>query len=1041
MKKRYTFLILIFVFACALDIQAQNLQVDIERVLSQDETILSFSKDESRNISSILASGNIRFVSPNGSVRILAEGQYGYEKLVYESFPALASDGGKDSFEFMGFETGQIKGFIPEKICIRIFDAEVDHLKITVSGIGRLKRTPVTSLKARTKSVPSISVPVIDEDSMRQIFINRLNRRLEASNALWRAGDTPFGRLSYEQKKAMYGGVVPNFKGAEYYIGGILDVDQVSIDSRQDQKSSYVPDFDWRNRHGATVKGSPYFQNEITGWITPVKDQGSCGSCWAFSAIGAMEAVAKLYRNTTYNFDLSEQELVSCSGAGSCRGGWAASALDYISRNSIQDERSFPYKAQDRPCLEIKKPTYTIKNAGKTLFSPTNNEFASIEALKSMLIKSPMAGRIGTWSHAMTLVGYKTIKAGDVIYASPSSKIVIHPGDHRIGKTAWIFKNSWGKSWGEHGFLYAFVNINNMVSSAVPTHPFTYRCYLSISSEASKEMLAALHGPTQAYDKDNDGYYWWGIGPRPKNLPANAKPGEDSDDSDASIGPMDQYGFPSLLKNYDLYIKDNEEDMGFEPNKTIKNGNFWSAPEVWVRRGNDNVEIHQNPTPNADNYIKVRIWNRGSQVSKPSTVVAYWSKAGTNLPWPGAWTGENLEDGVTMGARISDVGKIPPINPGDSKIVTIKWRTPDPQQYANIENKQIGGDNLWHFCLLLRITDRNDPDTYPFIPTSHVNVINNNNLAQRNVTFEELGSSGYQGTVAVYNHLTEHKKYSLDIVELLEDNQVSIFKQAKVSLKMSPKVLNAWTRGGKKGKYLKSTGTPSVVEYTSSSGELKDMIFNPKEYSLVNLKVNFTSVLPWNSQPEKRTLLLRQIDEKGVVVGGETFVIVRNPRAVIIPHVEQERQGEKLILVARGVEEDAEYRWFDSKGNFVGEGETLSCDPYNKETYRVEVMAKADGYCTYSKTTVEPDEKSSRLQVIPNPVRSRLTLLYKLPTKEIHFLHIRRLDDMRILRRELVDAHRQEIHIDVSDLLQGGYAISILDKNGQLIATAKFFKE
>ena len=82
------------------------------------------------------------------------------------------------------------------------------------------------------------------------------------------------------------------------------------------KKSSYVPDFDWRTRHSASVKGSPYFQNEITGWITPVKDQKSCGSCWAFSAIGAMEAVAKLHKNTTCNFDLSEQELVSCSKRG-----------------------------------------------------------------------------------------------------------------------------------------------------------------------------------------------------------------------------------------------------------------------------------------------------------------------------------------------------------------------------------------------------------------------------------------------------------------------------------------------------------------------------------------------------------------------------------------------------------------------------------------------------------------------------------------------------------------------------------------------------
>ena len=340
MKKKYVFLTLAFVFVCVLKMQAQNLETNIMKVLSQDETVLSFSTDESRNISGILASGDVKFTSSNGYVRILAEDQYGYEKLVYESFPTLASEGGRDSFELMGFETGKIKDFIPEKIYVRISDAELEHLKIIVSGIQTLQHAP--SLQARTKSVPLSVVPIFDEYAMRRRFIARLNLELAASGALWRAGDTPFSRLSYEEKKEMYGGVVPHFNGAEYYIGGIFDVDNYATGSGQSQQSFYVPDFDWRMRHSATIKGSPYFQNEITGWITPVKDQGNCGSCWAFSAIGAMEAVAKLYRNTTYNFDLSEQEVVSCSGAGSCNGGSASSALDYISHDRIQDEFSFP---------------------------------------------------------------------------------------------------------------------------------------------------------------------------------------------------------------------------------------------------------------------------------------------------------------------------------------------------------------------------------------------------------------------------------------------------------------------------------------------------------------------------------------------------------------------------------------------------------------------------------------------------------------------------------------------------------------------------
>ena len=66
MKKNYIFLTFVFVLACVLNMQAQSFETDITKVLSQDETVLSFNKNEARNISGILASGNIKFTSSNG---------------------------------------------------------------------------------------------------------------------------------------------------------------------------------------------------------------------------------------------------------------------------------------------------------------------------------------------------------------------------------------------------------------------------------------------------------------------------------------------------------------------------------------------------------------------------------------------------------------------------------------------------------------------------------------------------------------------------------------------------------------------------------------------------------------------------------------------------------------------------------------------------------------------------------------------------------------------------------------------------------------
>ena len=1042
MKKNYIFLTFVFIFACVLNMQAQNFETDIAKVLSQDETLLSFNKNEARNISGILTSGSIKFTSPNGHVRILVADEYGYEKLIYESFPLLAFKEGKDNFELMGFETGKIKDFVPEKVHILISDAMVEHLKITVSGLSAPQQAPSASLQARTKTVP-LPPTFIDEDTRIKYLIYRLNLELKASGALWRAGDTPFGRLSYEEKKEMYGGTVPNFKGAEYYIGGIIDVDVPSV---RYQKSSYVPDFDWRTRHCATVKGSPYFQDEITGWITPVKDQKNCGSCWAFSAVGAMEAVAKLYKNTTCNFDLSEQELVSCSNAGSCNGGWTPFALDYISRKWIQDEMSFPYKAQDRPCSEKGKPLYTIKNAGKELFNPIKgNDFASIEKLKSMLIKSPLAGRISSWSHAMTLVGYKTIKAGDVVYEHYTTRIVVKPGDPHIGQTVWIFKNSWGENWGDHGFLYAFVNINNMVSSAAPTLPFEYKYNYNYDWSSKyppiySQLISAISKPAPAYDKDNDGYYWWGIGPRPQNLPANAKLEEDSDDSDPSIGPMNQYGFPTLLRDYDLYIKDNAEDKGFEPNTTITNDNYWSAPEIWVRHQKDGIEEHQNPLPDQKNYIYVRVWNRGQKKSPKSNVIGFWAKAGTNLQWPEAWTGGISMVGLPLGGFIPYIASIPEIEPGESEIAIIDWTPIDPKGYERIANAAISGENLWHFCLLLKIADSND--LYVDVPDIRKMIALNNNIAQKNLTITNIGSgSSYEGAVSLINHLKTKEAYSLDVIELpnaINGSSNTLFDNARVLLRMAPKVLSAWNEGGNKGVKIKSTGNPYIQELISSDGSLDNIKLAPKDVGLVKLSVNFKTVLPFGSNPEKHTILLRQKDKNGIVIGGETFEIIRDPRPVIHPQIIKNENEGKVTLSVTGVDEDAIYQWFDSNGKMIAEGAEMTCTPTRDETYRVEVTAKKDGYLTSDELLGKAGE--GKMKVSPVPVKSELTVSYNLPNGQYE-LCITGAQNWLNYGKYSIDSTKKEIRINVSHLPQGIYVATITERNGQTKESVKFVKE
>lgn len=748
MKRKSILFILLFVFFSILNVRARVFETKIERVLTRSEVLLSFNEEEAGSISGIWVSGNVKFTSLDGNVRILTADQFGREKLIYESYPMLATDGGKDHFHLMGLETGEIKDYIPKMVKIVILNAEVDHLKITVRDIAAIGNGSPITPQAQVKSLPWVhaidSLPDLDEDEAQRSFIAKLNSSLETSGALWRAGETPISRLSYEEKKVLFGGEVPDLNGAEYYVGGILDIGNARFRSVKQSTSRYVSDFDWRTRHGATVKGSPYFQNEITGWVTPVKKQRvtnlPCNSCWAFAAAGAMETIAKLYKNTLYNFDLSEQELLSCSDAGNCkRGGSAFVALDYISREGIRDERAFPFQAENRPCDEKRFPLYTIRNEGVSLFNPTiDDSFESTERLKGMLIRSPLAGRVDSWHHAMVLVGYKTIKAGDIVNIALHNRIVVPPTSSYVGQTVWIFKNSWGEEWGDHGFLYARADIGEFVESSVPTLPFEFKYNPQNSpSAASPELKEVLQGPVQAYDKDNDGYFWWGIGPRPQNLPYYAEREEDGDDSDATIGSMDEYGF-LVKKEYDLYIKDNDEDTGLEPNTTIREDNFGNAPEIWVRNQDDGIERHQNPLQGEKNYIYVKVRNRGKKSSTKAKLVAFWANLTTNNKpqWPDSWFGiPFLGNDLRYGGIIQTNVDISSVKPGEFVKISFPWNAPDLRAYPVTSEEILTGENIWNFGLLLGIGDLSDSPKTNFTDSRELATYNNN-IAMKSVMME-----------------------------------------------------------------------------------------------------------------------------------------------------------------------------------------------------------------------------------------------------------------------------------------------------------------
>ncbi|XP_051245995.1 cathepsin S-like [Dicentrarchus labrax] len=203
------------------------------------------------------------------------------------------------------------------------------------------------------------------------------------------------------------------------------------------------------------------------GLVTKVKMQGSCGSCWAFSAVGALEGQLKKSRGDLMS--LSPQNLVDCSikyGNHGCNGGFMANAFQYVIKNQgINSDAAYPYIGKRGRCKYNSQ--YRAANCSSYAFVPEGDE----SALKASLAKiGPISVAIDASRPKFVFYRHGVYRDHTCTHHVNHGVLVVGYGTER-GQDYWLVKNSWGINYGDEGYIKMARNRRNQCGIAL------YACY------------------------------------------------------------------------------------------------------------------------------------------------------------------------------------------------------------------------------------------------------------------------------------------------------------------------------------------------------------------------------------------------------------------------------------------------------------------------------------------------------------------------------------------------------------------------------------
>ncbi len=323
--------------------------------------------------------------------------------------------------------------------------------------MARSKRITVLALLFVALATALVITQPAHAEKSEEERIAELNRQIRERGEHWVAGPTAVGRLLAEEKKQRLG-LLPLTEEM---------LSRMPVYSPPAEAAMQLPSsFDWRSLDGTT----------------PAKNQGGCGSCWAFAATGQLEAHIRIYDGRID--DLSEQQVIDCNDEGAdCSGGWLFAAYEVFRDSGAVYESCIPYEARDDlPCRHsqcevvaylssyqyIPNSVSSIKTAVYN-DGPVSTGFTVVDNFFNYSSGCYSTDSADTPNHAILIVGWDDNACG--------------------GAGAWIIKNSWGEDWGQDGYGYVQYGVCNIGYASYTIDYIPSTVFVDLSSPNGGEVL------------------------------------------------------------------------------------------------------------------------------------------------------------------------------------------------------------------------------------------------------------------------------------------------------------------------------------------------------------------------------------------------------------------------------------------------------------------------------------------------------------------------------------------------------------------------